>query len=54
MTNNYDSKNKTIQGVKKAHVWGKSKSASRCKELHDRAIHPVMNGVFIQEHSVSD
>ncbi len=43
--------NKTIQGVKKAHVQGRSESASRGKELHDRAINPHMNGVFVQERS---
>ncbi len=40
--------NKTIQGVKKAHVRGRSESASRGKDLHDRAINPLINGVFVQ------
>ncbi len=35
--------------MKKAHVWGWSELASRGKELHDRAIYPLMNGVFVQE-----
>ncbi len=43
--------NKTIQGVKKAHVRGQSELASSGKELHDRAINPLMHGVFVQERS---
>ncbi len=41
----------TIQGVKKAHVWGRSESALRGKKLHDRVINNLMNGVFVQERS---
>ena len=36
-----------IQGVKKAHVQGRSVSSLRGKELHDRAINPLMNGAFV-------
>ncbi len=37
--------------MKKAHVQGHSELSSRGKELHDRAINPLMNGVFVQERT---
>ncbi len=44
---------KTIQGVKKTHVRGHSKLASRGKELHDRAIKPFIDCFFFVQEGTS-